>query len=116
MQLESQVLGDNLVKIALSGRFDLQGNQAIEMKMTTLAATRKAGVVVDMSGVEFLASIGIRTLITNAKAQANRGGELVLCSLQPLVKEVLTTSGLDKIIRLFDNCEAAVAELEQKIQ
>lgn len=116
MELVSEALGDSLVKIALTGRFDLQGNQSIEMKMTTLAATRKAGIVIDMTNVEFLASIGMRTLITVAKAQANRGGEVVLCSLQPLVKDVLTTSGLDKIIRMFDDCEIAVAEVSKKIQ
>ena len=112
MEIASETLHDTITKIALSGRLDLQGNQAIEMKLTSLAATRKAGVVIDMSGVEFLASIGMRTLISNAKAQANRGGELVRCNLQPLVKDVLSTSGIDSIIQVFEDCDSAVADAD----
>ena len=33
--------------------------------------------VADMAGVSFLASIGIRLLVTSARAQAARGGTLV---------------------------------------
>ena len=114
MEIASEILEDSITKIELTGRLDLQGNQSIEMKLTSLAATQKAGVVIDMSGVEFLASIGMRTLISNAKAQAHRGGEIVLCNLQPLVKDVLTTSGVDSIIQIFDDCDSAVAELKGK--
>lgn len=114
MEIASETLQDTITKVALTGRLDLQGNQEIEMKLTSLAATKKAGVVIDMSGVEFLASIGMRTLISNAKAQANRGGELVLCKLQPLVKDVLSTSGVDSIIQIFEDCDSAVADLKGK--
>ena len=112
MQIESETLENGIVKILLNGRLDMMGNQDIEMKFTGLAATEKALVLVDMTDVEFIASIGIRTLITIVKAQANRGGKVVLCSLQPLVKEVLTTAGVDNIIDIFDECEAAMSELE----
>lgn len=113
MQIEFETIEDSIIKISLAGRLDMQGNQDIEMKFTAQAATERAGILVDMAGVEFLASIGIRTLITNAKSQAKRGGKLVLCSAQPLVKDVLTTSGVDTIIDIFDNCDAAVAELKR---
>jgi anti-anti-sigma factor len=112
MQIESEKLDNGIIKIALNGRLDMMGNQDIEMKLTTLAATDKAGVLVDMTDVEFIASIGIRTLITVAKAQAYRGGKIVLCNLQSMVKEVLTTSGVDNIIDLSDDCDAAMADLE----
>ena len=114
MDIVSETLEDSITKIALTGRLDLQGNQEIEMKLTSLAATHKAGVIIDMSGVEFLASIGMRTLISNAKAQATRGGELVLCNLQPLVKDVISTSGVDSIIQIYENCDSAVADLKGK--
>lgn len=114
MDIASETINDSIIKIALTGRLDLQGNQTIEMKLTSLAATKKAGVVIDMSGVEFLASIGMRTLISNAKAQASRGGELVLCNLQPLVKDVLSTSGVDSIIHIFDDCDSAATALKDK--
>jgi anti-sigma B factor antagonist len=112
MQIESETLDNGIVKIMLNGRLDMMGNQDIEMKFTGLAATEKALVLVNMTDVEFIASIGIRTLITIVKTQANRGGKVVLCNLQAMVKDVITTSGVDNIIDVFDDCDAAISELE----
>jgi anti-anti-sigma factor len=111
MRIGSETLDNGIVKITLNGRLDMMGNQDIEMKFTALAATEKAGVLVDMADVEFIASIWIRTLISIAKAQSNRGGKLVLCNLQAMVNDVLTTSGVDNIIEIFDDCDAALADL-----
>jgi anti-sigma B factor antagonist len=111
MKLEFEQIGDELLRIALDGRLDIQGAQAIDMKFTALTATRKAGIIVDLSRVDFLASIGIRTLLSNAKAAANRGGRMVLCSPQPLVREVLETSGVASLIPVYDDPDSAEVAL-----
>lgn len=113
MQIESESLDGNVIKIMLNGRLDMMGNQDIEMKFTALAATDKAGVLVDMSDVEFIASIGIRTLITIAKSQAHRGGKMVLCNLQDMVRDVLVTSGVDAIVDIYDNTDDALVALQE---
>ncbi|MGA8706702.1 MAG: STAS domain-containing protein, partial [Steroidobacteraceae bacterium] len=71
--LDSDILGINL-----AGRMDLNGTREIDLKFTALTATRRARILVDLSNVTFIASIGIRTLISNAKAQKLRGGSMVL--------------------------------------
>ena len=75
MQLESELLDEYIMKISLDGRLDIEGTQAIDMKFTALTATQKAAILVDMSKVSFLASIGMRTLLSCAKAAAARGGK-----------------------------------------
>lgn len=107
MQIEIQDLEDTLVLVKLAGRMDILGTQDIDMKFTAATATRKAGVIVDMAEVEFIASIGIRTLLSNAKAQGSRGGKMVLCNTQELVREVLTTAGIDQLIPIANDLEAA---------
>lgn len=107
MQLESELLGEHILKISLIGRLDIQGTQEIDMKFTAMTATKKAGILVDLKQVEFLASIGMRTLISCAKAVANRGGKMVLYRPQPLVREVLSTSGLDSLIPIYDDLAEA---------
>ena len=114
MNFEYETIEETLLNIKLKGRMDLQGNQAIELELTSVAASEKSGVIVDMSGVEFLASMGIKTLITMTKAQLSHGGEVVLCSIQPLVKEILTTTGIDTIIKNFDTCDEAIKYLKNK--
>jgi anti-anti-sigma factor len=82
------------------------------MKFTALAATRKAAVLVDLSEVNFIASIGMRTLTSSAKAQANRGGKIVLYNAQPMVREALETAGINQVIPLFDDLNSAHQALQ----
>ncbi|MEN8175425.1 MAG: STAS domain-containing protein [Pseudomonadota bacterium] len=111
MKFESKEIDTDLVEITLVGRLDIQGTQAIDMPFTSVTATRRAGVLVDMSGVNFIASIGIRTLLTNAKALAKHGGKMVLLNPAPMVFDVLTTSGVDHMIPINDDYDSAVADL-----
>ena len=113
MELESELLDDHILKITLKGRLDIDGTQAIDMKFTALTATKKAGVLVDMSGVEFLASIGMRTLLSCAKASAARGGKLVLVNPQPMVADVLETSGVSSLIPVYQDVDAAKESLHE---
>jgi anti-sigma B factor antagonist len=100
--LESGILGINL-----SGRMDINGTQKIDLKFTALTATRKALVLVDLSNVTFIASIGLRTLISSAKAQKARGGCMVLYKPSEQVEQVLRATGIDAIIPIAHDIEAA---------
>lgn len=108
---EDTASGVRLIK--LSGRMDIAGTGQIEVPFASLACTDTHNVVVDLSGVEFLASIGIRCLISNAKAQHNRGGKLVLfVGDNAQVAKTLETTGIDALIPMFaayDEALAAVA-------
>jgi anti-anti-sigma factor len=107
MQLESELLDDHTLLITLDGRLDVAGTQAIDMKFTALTATKKASVLVDMSRVSFLASIGMRTLLSCAKAASKRGGKIVLVNPQPLVREVLDRSGVASLIPVYEDIASA---------
>jgi len=65
-----------------------------------------------MSQVEFVASIGIRLLLSGAKTKAAQGGKLVLVGLQPLVKQTLEVTGLHKLIPCYPDEKSALAELK----
>jgi len=56
--------------------------------------------------VTFIASLGIRTLITGAKATANNGGKLVLLNPQPNFEKVLRTSRVDTVIPIITDSAA----------
>lgn len=98
-------------RIRLTGRLDLKGTGEIELRFTSLTSTDSNNVVVDMSEVNFIASIGMRLLLTCAKAKAKRGGKLALYGLRPLVKEALEMAGIDSLIPLYDDEAAALAGL-----
>ena len=58
-------------KVILSGKLDIAGADAIALPLATLAGG-KSGLVVDMAAVSFLASIGIRHLVSASKALGDR--------------------------------------------
>ncbi len=110
MEMTVSLLGD-IKRISLRGRLDLLGTQAIDLPFTAQAAGEKALVLVDLTGVDFMASIGLRTLITSAKAQKARGGRMVLCGAPPLVAQVLVTSGVSTMIPVAADENAGLALL-----
>ncbi len=111
MQVKLLILENGVKHIILDGRLDMQGVMEVELKFTAYASSEKAGVIADLSSVPFLASIGIRMLISSAKAVQNRGGKMVLLNPVPLVADVLTTTGISAIIPIFDDLDAACASV-----
>lgn len=109
MRIEHRVLDNGVTLITLDGRLDMQGTQEIDLRFTALTATSKAAIVVDLSQVGFIASIGMRTLLSNAKALGKRGGKMVLYNPVPLVRETLATAGIDALIPMYDDYDQACA-------
>ena len=74
MKLETEELDGGVLKVRLSGRMDIAGVDTIAMPFAALASTDNRRVILDLAGVDFLASIGIRAILQNARAHKLRGG------------------------------------------
>lgn len=107
MDMEFSDCGDEVYKVALRGRLDTPGVDKIEARFDALVSPAGRAVMVDMSDVSFLASMGIRMLITAARAKQKTGGKLVLFGTQPLVREVFDHVALDQIIPIVVNEQQA---------
>jgi len=105
---------DGITRITLDGRFDLQGAKEIDQKLVAATSTGTAAVVIDLSLVSFIGSIGIHALIAAAKSQAARGGRVVLVRPEPMVGKVLEISGLEKVVPVYDDLEAALQALRMR--
>jgi Anti-anti-sigma regulatory factor (antagonist of anti-sigma factor) len=109
MELVDEQIEEGVKRIRLTGRLDMKGTQDVDLHFTTLTSTTPVKVAVDMSGVDFVASIGMRLLLSCAKANAARGGKLALYGLQPMVRETLDTAGIIALIPVLDDEPAALA-------
>jgi anti-sigma B factor antagonist len=107
MELTSQQLDSGILRINLAGRMDNAGTQKIDQQFSALTAADKAFVLVDIAAVTILASVGIRTLVSNAKALQRRGGALVLFRPSGLVEDVLKSTEIDTIIPIFHDLDDA---------
>jgi anti-sigma B factor antagonist len=107
MELRYSELENNIGLIKLIGKLDIVGVGEIENQFAGYCAGENRRVLVDLSEVEFLASIGIRMLTLNAKSVASRGGRMVLLHPTPDVRHVLEITGIPAIIPIYDGLESA---------
>jgi anti-anti-sigma factor len=91
---------DEVTHVVLDGRFDIQGAQEVDSQFEELAKSSKA-LVVDLSKVSFLASLGIRTLMLSAKTLLRRGAEMAVCGASESVEKVLRTTGFNEVAGLY---------------
>ena len=98
MQIEEQ--DGEITRVRLIGRMDYAGATEVDAKFMEQAGREKL-MLVDMSKVEFLASMGIRTLIMAAKVVKARGDRMVLFNPEMMVAKVLQTSGTDILIPVY---------------
>lgn len=108
MLVEHDDLEDGVRMIRLKGRLDLEGAEAADLKLTSLAAVRQGWVIVDLDGVEFMSSIGVSIIVRVARAVTSRQGKLVLLKPQPNVADVLARTQIDQLIPVFSDREAAL--------
>ncbi|MFA7229920.1 MAG: STAS domain-containing protein [Victivallaceae bacterium] len=112
MELKKIDTGEEFTLIALSGILDISGVQEVEMEFSEMTATGQS-MIVNLSEVTFLASLGMRMLLSAAKKLNASGKKLVLLSPQSLVKLALETAGLESIIPIVSDLNEAVKLIEQ---
>ncbi len=95
-------------RIALEGRLDAAGVQIAESEFN---ATVSSGpnVIVDLSQVPFIASLGIRMLVAGSQAQAKLGGKLVLVGPDEMTMRILKTTGIDQLVPVRSTLAEALA-------
>ena len=97
MQITVTEDGSSVTRVLLVGKLDIAGADKIDLPLATVAGNRNS-VVIDMSGVDFIASIGIRHLVIASKAILRANKILILLKPTEMVTDVLVMSGLTDIL------------------
>ncbi|ABQ67855.1 anti-sigma-factor antagonist [Rhizorhabdus wittichii RW1] len=101
---------DGTLVISAAGRID--STTAGELEAVLPARVRDHGaVVVDLSGVPYVSSAGLRVLLIGAKGAKAAGHRLVITGVAPAVREVFDISGFSKIFAIEADVDAAIASL-----
>ena len=112
MEIAVTPLTDRVTKVALSGRLDTAGVDRVETKFLAICAASGSHALVDLSAVTFMASMGIRMLISASRAMTLRKTKLVLFAPQPMVGDVLNHTALADIIPIAPDEKSAIALVE----
>jgi anti-anti-sigma factor len=108
MDISTRYEGDIPV-LVLSGRLNQGTADALHSAAMEAGEQAEKGLIVDMGGVDFIASVGIRSLIRPSQALSMRGGKLAVANLNPQIDEFFKLTGLDQMFRVFGTVDEAVA-------
>ena len=97
--------------VSLQGRFDAASAPEAEGVFKKLAQDGVARVVVDLSGVEYISSGGLRVVIMLSKSLEKGNGQMALCGLNPFVSEVFEITNLSKRYRILPTRDEAIEAL-----
>ncbi len=100
-------LADHIPVLTLSGRFDASGAAQFDEAICALDNDTPFWVL-DFSGVAYLSSIGLRSLVAVEKARRARDGGLILVGLTRSVRQVLELTHLDGWLRSMPTVSAAL--------
>jgi len=112
MDMDVTELTGKVTCIRLHGRLDAPGVDHIDTRFTAAAVAAGRDAVIDLSGVTFVASMGIRMLISSARALKLKGAQLVLFGAQDLVQNVLEQAAIDQIIPVVTTEDRALEQLQ----
>jgi anti-anti-sigma factor len=110
MKLSTEELDGGITRIVLDGRLDIEGAQAIDLRMNVIAGSAQK-LLVDLTAVTFLGSMGLRSLVVPAQVVKRRGGKIVFFKPTPMVEEVLRAANITSLVPVCHDMETALAAL-----
>jgi anti-anti-sigma factor len=108
MEIQHIDIGD-VRKVILVGRMDSSGVDRIEVRFQGVIVPAGRHTVVDLTGVPFMASLGVRLLISTTRALSRSGRRLALFGVSSEVMDIIETMGIQDIIPVTDSEAAAIA-------
>ena len=107
LRMETEQLEPGVTKANLEGRLDIAGTGAIDLAFNALAGSTR-GLIVDLSQVDFIASLGLRLLIVAGRTVQRKGGRMVLFRPPIEVEAVLISSGTDNVVPILRDLGEAI--------
>jgi len=108
MEISKQELDGGIVMLRLNGDLDVDGSETADREFSGFIETFDK-IIVDLKEVGFLASAGIRVLVKSAKAASAKGGKFAIMNPTDTARRVMWTTGLDNIVPVADDEQAAIA-------
>ncbi len=112
IEIEQEQIGSVRV-LALSGRLDTETAVDVELALQDLFAAGEREYVIDLSGISYVSSAGLRVLLSLAKQLDGGKGSLRLCGLNAAVTQVFDVAGFSKLFAIFPDRTAALPKVVQ---
>jgi anti-anti-sigma factor len=106
-------LDNGVYLLSLQGTLDAPNAMTIEEQFTAALTEQGGQVIVELSGVDYMSSYGLRMLLVGAKALHSAGGGLHLAAPNEHVNKVIVVAGYDKMFPVHETLEEALASVNR---
>lgn len=114
MEFASQQIVD-VTLIRVQGRIDHKTAKDFENALKPHVDQRIAGeykkILIDLDGVDFMTSAGLRVLMIMAKTCDKEKGQIAVAALQPGIKEIFKISRFDLVLKIFSTVRSGLENL-----
>ncbi|RCK72437.1 MAG: hypothetical protein IGBAC_0511 [Ignavibacteriae bacterium] len=114
MQIKEKIV-DDIAVLTLNG--DLIGDPEttkLREKVKSLITDEIKKIVIDLSGVSYINSAGLGSLISVLTTVRNAGGDLKLARVGKRIKSIFVITQLVKVFDTYETQERAIASFKKK--
>jgi anti-anti-sigma factor len=101
--------------LGVRGELDALTSPELTRFFSNQAADTYRKMVLDLEGLSYSSSAGIRIFLGLARELRSGGGDLRIAAVQPRVDKIFKLSKFDKIVRVFPSVEAALQSYKKEV-
>jgi anti-sigma B factor antagonist len=115
VDIEVSAIGDKLVKVKITGRLDAQGVDRVETRLLASLVPKANNAIIDVSQVDYVASLAIRMFMSAAKSLRQRQAVLAMYGATEEVNKVFEIVSLQTIIPVCSTEAEALAAVSSPL-
>jgi anti-anti-sigma factor len=100
--------------LTINGRLDAATAPVADKIIKTIMEGGCLRMLFDFSKLDYLGSGGLRVILGAAKELRRKGGQIVLCSLPNLVKEIFEVSGFNSVVPISESVDSVIEQMGLK--
>ncbi len=114
MSLRIEILppGKGSQRVAVEGRLDTHTYEDLDEALAPLLTRHLHSLVLDLSGVDYISSAGIRSIFKARKALGGHGGKVLVVNPQPQIQKVFDVVKAVPMNEIFSSTAEADAYLD----
>jgi len=118
LSIEITPAGNGNQRVALAGRLDTHTHGDLDQQLAPVLGSSIHSLVLDLAGLDYISSAGVRSIFKARKALATRGGKVVVVNPQPQIQkvfDVVKAVPLDEIFTSLEEADAYLDAMQKKV-
>jgi stage II sporulation protein AA (anti-sigma F factor antagonist) len=97
--------------VRLIDRIDSSNAAEAEQAVREVLEAREAGLLLDLSELDYISSAGLRVVLVGAKGMRANGGRFAMSGMKPNIRQVFEISGFLSMLQVHDDRSTALQAL-----